>query len=472
MERIGERLRRRREELGLTLEDVSEQTRFRPEVISAVEEGRSGVFPADAYLSAFLRAYARILELDPREIVREQKSEEERAVEAIRNIRVRPRRQKCFPRKLLYVIVPIALAAGVIFVVDRFVREREPRTASITGGQAVADSAEGETAGRGSARLDSALRDSTERAPAESTVTRMPDAAASGARGGGGSPPRDGGADEGTREDLSPSDEPGGVAPSDESGGEPGAERAKDMLGNLRLDFVSAVAMQADGTRGERHEHALKVGASPGGRSALQETAKAAQVLDPGRGAPGTALPGREAGSGAAEERREQAVGGAEPGGAARPTGPAEESADETRADGELRRGAEGPVEAPEVETPAGDGGQAGTAAGEAGTAQTGTERRTPVASPELERATGRLELVVTTSRSAYIYLGVGSDSLWGGYVKPDEVKTFSADSQFVIVRLTDKHYWTLVQNGDTVPLSSLPAQNVYDYPIPLPEDY
>jgi cytoskeletal protein RodZ len=131
-ERIGERLRRRREELGLTLEDVSELIRYRPEIISAIEEGRTSVFPAKAYLSAFLRAYAAILELDPREIVREQKSEEERAFEAIRNIRVKPRRKRRIDRRVLYIIIPIVLAAGLLIVVDRFVWDREagPRAVS------------------------------------------------------------------------------------------------------------------------------------------------------------------------------------------------------------------------------------------------------------------------------------------------------------------------------------------------------
>ena len=124
MERIGERLRRRREELGLTLEDVSGSIRYRPEIISAIEEGRSGVFPAKAYLSAFLRAYAVILELDPQEIVREQKSEEERAFEAIRNIRVKPKRRRKFPRRVIYILVPIVLAVVLLFVVDRFLWER------------------------------------------------------------------------------------------------------------------------------------------------------------------------------------------------------------------------------------------------------------------------------------------------------------------------------------------------------------
>ncbi|MGD9140754.1 MAG: helix-turn-helix domain-containing protein [bacterium] len=128
MERIGERLRRRREELGLTLEDVSESIRYRPEIISAIEEGRTSVFPAKAYLSAFLRAYAVILELDPREIVREQKSEEERAFEAIRNIRMKPKRRRRIPRKAIYIAVPIVLAAVILLLVDRLLwdRSRDP----------------------------------------------------------------------------------------------------------------------------------------------------------------------------------------------------------------------------------------------------------------------------------------------------------------------------------------------------------
>lgn len=130
MERIGERLRKRREELGLTLEDVSETIRYRPEIIRAVEEGRTNVFPAKAYSSAFLRAYAAILELDPADIVRDQKSEEERAFEAIRSIRLKPKRRRKFPRRVLYVLVPIVLAAVMLIVVDRFVWDREPATST------------------------------------------------------------------------------------------------------------------------------------------------------------------------------------------------------------------------------------------------------------------------------------------------------------------------------------------------------
>lgn len=70
MERVGERLRQRREEIGLTIEDIARATKYRPEIIKQIEEGRTKIFPADAYLKAFIRAYAREVGLDAEEIVR------------------------------------------------------------------------------------------------------------------------------------------------------------------------------------------------------------------------------------------------------------------------------------------------------------------------------------------------------------------------------------------------------------------
>jgi transcriptional regulator with XRE-family HTH domain len=119
MERIGDRLRKRREELGYTINDMARVTRFRPETIMAVEEGRAGVFPAEAYLKAFLRAYANTLGLDADEIVREQKSEEERIREAIKGIRVHPRRSLNLRRVLPWVGIA---AAGVIVLAIAFDR--------------------------------------------------------------------------------------------------------------------------------------------------------------------------------------------------------------------------------------------------------------------------------------------------------------------------------------------------------------
>jgi cytoskeletal protein RodZ len=122
MERIGEKLRKRREELGFTIDDIARATKFRPEMIRAIEDGRTRVFAADAYLKAFLRAYAIKLGLDPAEIIREQKSEEERVQEALSGIRVKPLRREGIPRNIMrwvLVAAAVAVTAGVYYRVLR-----------------------------------------------------------------------------------------------------------------------------------------------------------------------------------------------------------------------------------------------------------------------------------------------------------------------------------------------------------------
>jgi cytoskeleton protein RodZ len=115
MERIGERLKRRREELGFTIEAVAASMKFRPEIIRAVEEGRVDVFPAEAYLKAFLKAYAATLGLDTGEILNYQKTEEERVQEAIRGMKIRPRKRS--GRSTKPVLIGVIVAAAVVAVV-------------------------------------------------------------------------------------------------------------------------------------------------------------------------------------------------------------------------------------------------------------------------------------------------------------------------------------------------------------------
>jgi cytoskeleton protein RodZ len=124
MERVGEKLRRRREELGFTIDDIARATKYRPDVIQAIEEGRSGVFPAEAYRQAFLRAYADKLGLDPADIVREQKSEEERVQEALKGIRLKPRTGPGLRRTLVWLAVIVGVAAGILLVYDRVIKVR------------------------------------------------------------------------------------------------------------------------------------------------------------------------------------------------------------------------------------------------------------------------------------------------------------------------------------------------------------
>lgn len=62
-------LRAERERRGLTCEDVSERTKIRPQMITAIENERWDRLPSPAFARAFLRSYARALSLDEEAVV-------------------------------------------------------------------------------------------------------------------------------------------------------------------------------------------------------------------------------------------------------------------------------------------------------------------------------------------------------------------------------------------------------------------
>lgn len=61
---LGDLLRTRRLELGITLEQAAARTRIRRIYIEALEEDRPDTLPGHAYQIGFLRSYARLLELE------------------------------------------------------------------------------------------------------------------------------------------------------------------------------------------------------------------------------------------------------------------------------------------------------------------------------------------------------------------------------------------------------------------------
>src|SRR5690606_21627306 len=61
---IGELLRRRREELGLSLRDAQTATKIRWRYLEALERGDDSVIPGYVYAKGFLRTYAEYLGLD------------------------------------------------------------------------------------------------------------------------------------------------------------------------------------------------------------------------------------------------------------------------------------------------------------------------------------------------------------------------------------------------------------------------
>ncbi len=71
---LGQALKERREDQGLTLEKVSEWTKISVSTLQAIEEARADQLPVYTYLRGFILAYAKVLGMDEQEIDKELKS--------------------------------------------------------------------------------------------------------------------------------------------------------------------------------------------------------------------------------------------------------------------------------------------------------------------------------------------------------------------------------------------------------------
>ncbi len=71
MKDIGRRLKARREELGLSIEQAQAETKIRRRYLEALEAGKDDVIPGEVYVKGFLRFYANFLGLDGLALVKE-----------------------------------------------------------------------------------------------------------------------------------------------------------------------------------------------------------------------------------------------------------------------------------------------------------------------------------------------------------------------------------------------------------------
>ena len=71
MKNIGTKLKDKREENGLSIEEVAEDLKMRPSQLSSIEEGKSEDFKDVFYLKHFIRDYAKYLGLDSEMILDE-----------------------------------------------------------------------------------------------------------------------------------------------------------------------------------------------------------------------------------------------------------------------------------------------------------------------------------------------------------------------------------------------------------------
>ncbi|RKY68610.1 MAG: hypothetical protein DRP97_06110 [Candidatus Latescibacterota bacterium] len=118
MEAIHEELGRRREERGLSLEDLSRETNINVRYLKAIEEGDFSVLPR-AYIRMFLKAYGLRVGMDAAEVLRrfdEMAAPEE---EPVRKSVEEPIVRSAFPKKWL---VMAAVFFGIIVVTVCFLK--------------------------------------------------------------------------------------------------------------------------------------------------------------------------------------------------------------------------------------------------------------------------------------------------------------------------------------------------------------
>jgi len=68
---VGEAWRKRREEMGKTVEDVSSELRISKQYLRGIEEGNFSRFQAKVFSIGFIRAYATFLSVDPEPLLSE-----------------------------------------------------------------------------------------------------------------------------------------------------------------------------------------------------------------------------------------------------------------------------------------------------------------------------------------------------------------------------------------------------------------
>jgi cytoskeleton protein RodZ len=67
--KFGEFLQKERELRGITLDEISKQTKVHTRFLEAIEQDDLSVLPAKAFAKGFLRSYARVIGLDEDQVI-------------------------------------------------------------------------------------------------------------------------------------------------------------------------------------------------------------------------------------------------------------------------------------------------------------------------------------------------------------------------------------------------------------------
>ena len=116
MARLGDALREKREQMGVTLPQAAEDTRIREKFLQALESGDYQSLPGTVYTKGFLRNYAHYLNVDPEEMLALYTGERG-GTEPLRSFApMRPLVKRSFIFTPT-VLVPVVVLAGILLFV-------------------------------------------------------------------------------------------------------------------------------------------------------------------------------------------------------------------------------------------------------------------------------------------------------------------------------------------------------------------
>ncbi|MGH8674850.1 MAG: helix-turn-helix domain-containing protein [Burkholderiales bacterium] len=126
-ESVGEELARARAALGLSVADVVQHLKFSPRQIEALEQGRYELLPTGTFARGMLRAYARLLRLDPAPLIQriaERVAVPDNAATVASARRPIPITDSNHRGNLIYAALSLAILGAIAGVVFEWQRER------------------------------------------------------------------------------------------------------------------------------------------------------------------------------------------------------------------------------------------------------------------------------------------------------------------------------------------------------------
>lgn len=113
---LGEILRHRREEAGLDLREVAHSLRFQYEYLKALEAEDLKKLPPDVYVKAYIRGYAKLLNIDPLPLLDDYAElGRDHSAEVQQPELAQPKRHVPLPRKAVFVL--LLIVTGLVLVI-------------------------------------------------------------------------------------------------------------------------------------------------------------------------------------------------------------------------------------------------------------------------------------------------------------------------------------------------------------------